>query len=188
MKKCLLLIVICAALFSCKEEELPMVTVEVAPDSTLLPEIARLGTEPMFDTILYRTKLKQDTLFSDTTSLFTDTIRYHDKNLDIDTFRVDTFVLDTFYLDSIRVYANVSYPGTDPKGPTIHECGFYVNGAYYVARQSDTTSVEGIYGLFSSVVPAYTKDTLHVSACVKNPFGVIESHVYVFNVSDLDPR
>ena len=188
MKKCLLLIVLGLALFSCKEEVLPIVTVEVAPDSTLLPQIARLGTEPLFDTILYRTKLAQDTLFSDTASLFTDTVRYHDKNLDIDTFRVDTFVLDTFYLDSIRIYADVSYAGTDPKGPTIHECGFCVNGTYYVARRSDSTSVEGIYGPFSAVVPALTKDTLHVSAYVKNPFGSIESRIYVFNVSALDPR
>lgn len=127
MKKAFPVIMLCLMFFACREETIPVVSVQMLPE-----ELVRLSPDAMFDTIPYR---RQDTILRDTfyvDSLWPDTLVI--ESIEIDTLYTDTFYVDTFYIDTLRLRAKVEYAGEYRQGPTLLEYGFCVNNI----REDDT--------------------------------------------------
>ena len=187
MKKFFPIIVLCLLFFACREETIPVVSVEMLPE-----ELVRLSADTTFDTIPFiREDILRDTFYVD--SLLPDTLIID--SISIDTLRTDTFYVDTFYIDTLRLRATVAYAGENLQGPTLQEYGFCVNNRreddtvfYPVWRADALPQTPGGYGEFAYVLTARNTDLLYVYAYAVNPFGTVNSFRRLVTVADHDSR
>ena len=186
MKK-ILPIVLCLLFFACKDEPIPVVSVEMLPS-----ELVYLSPDTVFDTIRYsfdrilRDTLRYDSIHVDSTSV--DTL--HIELVQVDTLLIDTFYVDTFFIDTVRLNAHIAYNGDKPFAPALHELGFCTNDStrFIVAQSNDQATDSSRYGNFSYLLPVRNTDTLFVYAYARNPFGEIRSSWASLLVPALDNR
>jgi len=171
MKK-LLPLVLCLMLLSCKQETIPVVTASVLP-----PELAYLGEDTLFDTIPYQiVEVLRDTIAPD--------------SIRIDTLITDTFSLDTFYLDLVCLYGALSYEGSEPFGPALHEYGFCIDDSVWLPMDEtlDLRTPEMVYDTFAYVLEVRNTDVFYVYTYAVNPYGFVRSLSRKVTVADFDPR
>ena len=171
MKK-LIPLILCMMMLSCKQETIPVVTATVLP-----AELAYLGPDTLFDTIPYQIiDIIRDTITPD--------------SIRIDTLTIDTFTLDTFYLDWVTLYGVLSYEGSEPFGPALHEYGFCVDDSIWLPLDEtvDQRTPAYVYDTFAYVLPVRNTDVFYVYTYAVNPFGFIRSSSRRVIVADFDPR
>ena len=182
MKKFVYLIIF-FLLVSCKEETIPVVSVNMLPTTLLLQ-----GEEPLFDTIPYEyTEFLKDTVYveqSEGDSVWTDTL------VVMDTLVVDTFRLDTFYMDIISLNGCVSYLGDKPFGPSLQKLGFCINekDSLPVYLSLDLQTPKMNYDTFLYVMSVRNTAAFMVHAYAVNPSGVSRSFSSYVRVADLESR
>lgn len=170
MKKFAFLI-ICLLLVACKEETIPVVTVNMLPTTLVFQ-----SDEALFDTIPYQyTQILQDTI---------------DSLVVADTLVIDTFRLDTFYIDIISLNGCISYPGDKPFGPSLQEVGFCINEKdslpVYLSLDLKTPKMD--YDTFFYVMPVRNTAAFMVHAYAVNPSGELRSTSSYVRVAALESR
>ena len=169
MKK-LIPLICCLVLLSCKEEPIPVVSMQILPE-----ELAHLGADTLFDTIPYQiVNITRDTVTLD--------------SILVDTLRIDTFRLDTFYLDSVRLRGVVSYEGDKPYGPALQEYGFCLDDQvrYPVSQSEESRTPVNAYDTFAYVLQVRNTAEFYVYAYAINPFGTVRSATRKVSVAALD--
>lgn len=171
MKK-IIPILLCLMLFSCKQETIPIVTV-----NTLPAELVGLGQDTLYDSIPFQIeKIVFDTIMPD--------------SIVADTFLIDTFHVNPFFVDTIRLCANISYAGNEPFGPALQEYGFCINENidYPIYQSDDLQTPDSIYGDFTYVMTARNTESFLVHAYAINPSGQVRGMQRRVRLSDFDTR
>jgi len=187
MKRTIIIVFCSILLFSCREQTIPTVSLNMLP-----ADILYISPDTILDTIPYRYNSKnKDTIY-------VDTIPYFDIELGIDTFLLDSFQIDTFCIDIVQLNAKVSYQGSQPFGPALQELGFcvyfdskYMNDSdnvtltYPVVKSAELQTPQENYGPFMYILPAKSTDVLYVYAYACNPYGISRSETATVDISKL---
>lgn len=171
MKK-IIPILLCLVLLGCKQETIPIVSV-----NTLPTELVGLGKDTLYDFIPYQID-----------SIVLDTIT--PDSIVSDTMVIDTFYVDTFFIDTIRLCGNISYEGGKPYGPALQEYGFCINESvtYPMYMSDDFQTPDSVYGAFSFVLTARNDEEFLVHAYAVNPVGILRGLQRRVRLSDFDTR
>lgn len=168
----LLPFICCLLMVACKEDPIPVVTMEVLP-----AELVAAGDSMQFDTTRYQIiELIRDTITPD--------------SIVIDTLRIDTFSLDTFWMDTICLVGTMSCFGKPAAAPALQEYGFCINDYIYLPidlTDEQQTPIQ-VYDTFYYVLPVRYDYTIYVHTYAINPTGMVRSETRAVIMPKLDPR